>query len=238
MNDKYCYAKTNVLINKYNIKDKELLEELESESTNTKLLSLELRPDQIRNNLSIEHFKDIHRFLFGNLYDWAGEFREINIVKAERVLSGASVEYSDFNNIASELNQFMLKVADFDWSNTENSILSTFEFLLGVWEIHPFREGNTRTCITFMKRFLSSKGIDFNAKLLKEHSSYVRDSLVMATYDKPEYLMGILTDSFIQKTDGGLFLKSSTATEYKIAKEKYYSTKEANELRIAKRIKK
>ena len=93
MDDIYCYKGTNVLRNLQDIHDKDILDELERESTNTKIVSLELRPEQIVNDISIEHINELHRFLFGNLYEWAGQYRVVDLYKSERVLSGLSVEY-------------------------------------------------------------------------------------------------------------------------------------------------
>ena len=70
MDDIYCYKGTNVLRNLQDIHDKDILDELERESTNTKIVSLELRSEQIVNDISIEHLNELHRFLFGNLYEW------------------------------------------------------------------------------------------------------------------------------------------------------------------------
>lgn len=106
--------------------------------------------------------------------------------------------------------------------------------MVGIWEIHAYREGNTRTCTTFIKRILLSQGIEFNAGLLKEHPAYVRDSLVMATYDEPQYLMRILKDVFETELNFQYFNKDSIKEEYKVAKEKYYTTKQAEKL-IAKK---
>ena len=207
MDDIYCYKGTNILKNLYDIHHKDILDELERESTNTKILSLELRPEQIINDISIEHLNELHRFLFGNLYKWAGQYRVVDLYKPERVLSGLSVEYAKYNDL-----------------------------LVGIWEIHAYREGNTRTCTTFIKRILLSHGIEFNAGLLKEHPAYVRDSLVMATYDEPQYLMRILKDAFETKLNFKHFNEDSIKEEYRVAKEKYYTTKQAEELIEKKRL--
>ena len=108
--------------------------------------------------------------------------------------------------------------------------------LVGIWEIHAYREGNTRTCTTFIKRILLSQGIEFNAGLLKEHPAYVRDSLVMATYDEPQYLMRILKDAFETELNFQYFNKDSIKEEYKVAKEKYYTTKQAEKLIAKKKL--
>ena len=236
MDDIYCYKGTNVLRNLYDIHDKDILDELERESTNTKILSLELQPEQIVNDISIEHLNELHRFLFGNLYEWAGQYRVVDLYKSERVLSGLSVEYAKHDEIEKRLEEFLNKASQFDWKDKEAALKSTFDLLIGIWEIHAYREGNTRTCTTFIKRILLSQGIEFNAGLLKEHPAYVRDSLVMATYDEPQYLMRILKDVFETELNFQYFNKDSIKEEYKVAKEKYYTTKQAEKLIAKKRL--
>lgn len=230
MDDLYCYKDSNVLINMYDLHDKKELDELEGESVNTRIISLELRPDQITSELSINHLQELHKYLFGNIYEWAGQFRKVDITKSERVLSGALVEYSTYKTIEKALTDFLSQANDFKWNTKECMIQSTSKLLIGIWEIHPFREGNTRTCTTFVKRILNSKGIEFNAKLLKDNPAYVRDSLVLATYDEPKYLSRILTDSFNTSNNNLMFINIDTKEEYEVAKESYYSLKEAKGL--------
>lgn len=96
--------------------------------------------------------------------------------------------------------------------------------------------GNTRTCTTFIKRILLSRRIEFNAGLLKDYPAYLRDSLVMATYDEPQYLMKILKDAFETDSNFKYFNEDSVKEEYKVAKEKYYTIKQAEKLIARKRL--
>lgn len=234
MDDIYCYKGTDILKNLYNIHDKSILDELESESVNTKILSLELRPEQIVSDISKKHLNNLHQFLFGNLYEWAGQYRMVNIYKSERVLSGLSVEYAPYNEIEQRLEVFLNEANHFNWDDKDCILRSTFSLFVGLWEIHAYREGNTRTCTTFIKRVLLSKGIEFNAALLKEHPAYVRDSLVMATYGEPQYLTRILQDALETELNFKCFDRDETMEKYNISKEKYYTTKQAKKL-IAKK---
>lgn len=236
MDDIYCYKGTEVLKNLYDIHDKDILDELERESTNTKILSLELRPEQINSDISVKHLNELHHFLFGNLYEWAGQYRMVDLYKSERVLSGLSVEYAKHNEIEERLGTFLDKANQFDWSDKGVALKLTFDLFVGIWEIHAYREGNTRTCTTFIKRILLSRGIEFNAGLLKDYPAYLRDSLVMATYDEPQYLMKILKDAFETDSNFKYFNEDSVKEEYKVAKEKYYTTKQAEKLIARKRL--
>lgn len=130
----------------------------------------------------------IHKYLFGDIYKWAGEFRKENFNKSERVLSGGSAEYADYHDIQKKLAALFQKYDGFEWTKVENLEKEVADFLLELWSIHPFREGNTRACITFLWHYLKGKGIDFQVALLRNNPMYVRDSLVMANYEQKGYL--------------------------------------------------
>lgn len=55
------------------------LEKLEALSTGANLAWLQLHP--IRGEFDFQHLKDIHYFIFQDVYDWAGQVRTIDIGK-------------------------------------------------------------------------------------------------------------------------------------------------------------
>ena len=77
--DKYVYPGTTVLINKFNCKDAEKLREIEALSAGGNLAYLQLHP--IMGKYDFKHLKEIHRFIFQDLFDWAGQIRTIDIGK-------------------------------------------------------------------------------------------------------------------------------------------------------------
>ena len=99
-----------------------------------------------------------------------------------------------------------------------------------------FREGNTRTCITFIWHYLKGKGVDFQVALLRNNPMYVRDSLVMANYDQKEYLERIISDALQKEIQESEYLmtEKESGEQYKIAKSDYeafrnkYSIKKGN----------
>ena len=225
---KNCYPESDVLINKYNIRDKELLEKFEIQKVFAKLLGLDVKPTRIAYTYDVKHIVNIHKYLFGDIYEWAGTFREENLYKSERVLSGGSAEYADYQEVKKRLEKLLQEYADIDWKKTSLKGDVVSEFLLALWSIHPFREGNTRTCITFLWHYLKGKGVDFQVSLLRNNPMYVRDSLVMANYDQKEYLRRIISDAL---QDGVSELEYSMSKEqageqYKIAKADYEAFRE------------
>lgn len=225
---KNCYPKSDVLINKYNIRDKELLEKFEIQKVFAKLLGLDVKPTRIGYTYNVEHLINIHNYLFGDIYEWAGTFRKENLYKAERVLSGGSAEYADYHEIEKKLEILLQEYEKIDWKKVVHKGEVVSDLLLALWSIHPFREGNTRTCITFLWHYLKGKDVDFQVALLRNNPMYVRDSLVMANYDQKEYLRKIISDALqgeIAKEEYSMS-EEETGEQYKIAKADYEAFRE------------
>ncbi len=225
---KYCYPNSEVLINKYNLHDKALLEKLEIQKVTAKLLGLDINPDRIPCTFDTIHLTNTHKYLFGDLFEWAGTFRDENLYKSERVLSGGSAEYADYHHISGKLERLFHKYKTFDWTERNHFSHVVSDFLLELWSIHPFREGNTRTCITFLWHYLNGKGINFQVELLRNNPMYVRDSLVMANYDQKQYLAKIITDALTDLTLQKSYDETNIPLQeaYQIAKADYEAFRE------------
>ena len=74
-----CYPGTTVLINKFDIRDEEKLNEVESVLASVRYAEWLNAPKA--DSFDFEHYKAIHHFLFSDLYDWAGQIRTVNISK-------------------------------------------------------------------------------------------------------------------------------------------------------------
>lgn len=80
MRDPYLYEDTDVLINLAGIKDSEILHQEEANITN---LAMTNTYNQHYEKFNTETLKDIHRIIFGQIYDWAGESRTIQMIEPE-----------------------------------------------------------------------------------------------------------------------------------------------------------
>lgn len=231
-----CYPKSDVLVNKYDIRDKALLEKFEIQKVFVKLLGLDVRPTRIAYTYDTEHLIAIHKYLFGDIYEWAGTFRKENLYKNERVLSGGSAEYADYHDIEKKLEETLRDYSSVKWKEIVDSSNVVADFLLDLWSIHPFREGNTRTCITFLWHYLMGKDIRFQVSLLRNNPMYVRDSLVMANYDQKEYIRKIISDALqenVEKTDY-VVNHEDAEEQYKIAKSDYETFREKYSIKSKK----
>jgi len=178
--DPYIYPGTDVLINKFGFRKQIELDKAESDFTVLKLAKLSESP--LPGDYDTAHLRDMHRYVFEDLFQWAGEFRTINIEKAEAALAGLSVEYSDCGLIESELESALNRMRNSDWVSLnmdEKAVLFADQISM-LWKIHPFREGNTRTITHFYCQYFDSRNNQINRKLFENNAKYFRTALVAA----------------------------------------------------------
>lgn len=101
MRDPYLYEDTDVLKNKLDIKEQDLLDDAEADYVVYRLKELAMNP--LEGKYDLEHLMEMHRYTFQDLYEWAGKARVISIYKEEEVLGGQSIEYSDPFDIATDI---------------------------------------------------------------------------------------------------------------------------------------
>lgn len=199
MRDPYLYDDVDILKNLANIKDCDLLSRAEADITNLSMLAVY---NQFYKVFDTKTLQDIHLNIFGQIYDWAGEFRTIQIVKYEDVLGGDTVRYTFPKQIKKELDAVMKEVKKLKRTekNDKDIIFRLERIIATIWQIHPFREGNTRTCIVFAVLLAKHLGFEVNHELFNTHSAYVRNALVWASqgiYSKHEYLERIFSDAIL-----------------------------------------
>ena len=124
----------------------------------------------------------IHRRLFEGIFKFAGKFRDYNISKKEWVLNGDTVLYNPCDNLKETLDYDFSEEKKFDYSTatSDEAIGHIASFIAGIWQIHPFGEGNTRTTAVFLIRYLRSFGYSISNELFASHSCYFRNALVRA----------------------------------------------------------
>ena len=126
----------------------------------------------------------IHRRLFDGLLLRAGKYRTHNITKREWVLKGDTVYYASADSLAETLKYDFDQERAFDYGRlSRTEIVSHLaSFVSGIWQVHPFSEGNTRTTAVFFIKYLRTLGYEVNNEPFKEHSWYFRNALVRANY--------------------------------------------------------
>ena len=151
----------------------------------------------------------MHQYLFQDIYEWAGQQRKLNIYKEEPVLGGLSIDYSDVFDIPGDAEKVLTEMRLKPWQdmNTHEIAVHFSDSIAKLWRVHPFREGNTRTTITFCCQYADSVGIKPDRELFENNAQYVRTALVaynaifkdLGDLSKTEYLIRIVEDSLLNR---------------------------------------
>lgn len=197
MKDPYVLS-NGTLKNKLGKKNEEELNEAEKNIAFARLIDLD---DVNKAQCNSDLIKQIHFHIFQDIYDWAGKFRTVPIYKQEVVLPGLSLEYARPEEIEERLNKELAQMNSYNWKDKKSDELSEqfTKSLAKVWRVHPFRDGNTRTVLTFANVFAKMKGFSLNMESILDSLSRkydesgeiiqdsVRDKFVLAALDEKDY---------------------------------------------------
>jgi cell filamentation protein len=156
--DPYCYPGTTVLQNRVGLTDQEALNAFELDMTTQR--ASEPLP---QGRLDVRHYLAIHRHLFGDVYSWAGRRRTVRISK-----DGSAFAYPE--NIDREMARL------FGWLRERQQLRDlpaadfardASHFLAELNAIHPFREGNGRTSLTFLALLAARAGYPLRLERLE-----------------------------------------------------------------------
>ena len=155
--------------------------ELECDLVSTRIVEL-LQENNFE--LSIDYLKYVHKYLFQDAYEFSGVFRTIDFSKHDRILNNDSVAYGDHKLLEQSLDYDITleKNKNYKEMNIVDVINNITDFSSRIWQIHPFREGNTRTTALFIEKYLVSLGYNVDNTLFKDKSVYFRNALVRSNY--------------------------------------------------------
>ena len=140
----------------------------------------------------------LHRRIFEGVFKHAGKVRDYDITKKEWILEGDTVHYLNWEDLQRALDYDIEQERRFSYKGltTDQLIQHIARFVSGIWQIHAFGEGNTRTTAVFAILYLRDLGYDVKNDMFAQHSWYFRNALVRANYRNavegidyaPEYL--------------------------------------------------
>ena len=133
---------------------------------------------------SVAGLAAIHRAIFEGVFKHAGRFRDYDISKKEWVLRNDSVLYGRWQDLRMTIEYDLEQERQFDYTalNKDQMVEHLAKFVAGLWQIHPFGEGNTRTTAVFTIKYLRSLGFSVNNDMFERYSWYFRNALVRANY--------------------------------------------------------
>lgn len=147
--DPYVYPGTHVLKNLFGTTSGSKLAKLERRLTSA-------RADEGLPNgkLDYAHYKSIHRHLFQDVYEWAGEPRTINIAKGGSPFCRVEFIDSQMTKLFADLRAENC-LADLDYLQVARRAAY---YVIELNAVHPFREGNGRTQHAFLSLLLTRAG--------------------------------------------------------------------------------
>lgn len=152
----YCYPDSNVLKNKLNIRENKLLKTAEEEITLIK--QMELLKNPIKGNFSKAHLINIHKFIFEDIYSFAGKIRREQISKADTMFYPPNLIDRELDKVFSKIKEKnMLRETD------KEKIFDNLAYVMAELNIiHPFKEGNGRSIREFIRLMAKRMGYDLN----------------------------------------------------------------------------
>ena len=153
--DSYCYPGSHVLINKFNLRKQEMLNIAERQITALKIAELERHP--VKGVFDLMHMQAVHEFIFGDIYDWAGQIRGGDfLIKNESIFCRSM-------HIKNYANEIYKKLSEDNFLAGLNKLefIRKLAFYMGeVNALHPFREGNGRTARLYFKQLSNNAGYE------------------------------------------------------------------------------
>ncbi len=197
INDPYV-LEDGTLKNKLGITDYNKLKKAEADIGFVKLIDID---SVYKGELSTKLLRDLHKHIFEDIFDWAGEYRVTPLYKEEVVIPGLSLDYEKPQKINKSLEEKIKNLNKINWKEmtTKDISLQFARKLALIWKVHPFRDGNTRATLSFAYFYARENGFPINMAylldnltrevdekgIIKKHS--IRDYFVLAALDDKDY---------------------------------------------------
>lgn len=179
-----CYAGSSVLINKFDIQDQRILDDVEAVIVTAQQEKWLAYP--LANSFDFGHYKDIHKYLFDDLYAWAGKIRTVNISKKR-------TNFCPCDDITDRADALFARLKGLNYLKCLDDgifVEELVDFYIQTNYLHPFREGNGRTQRVFITQLVRNAGreIDF--------SQMDKDLLMIATIQAADGVRDNLRELF------------------------------------------
>lgn len=178
----YCYPNSDILKNRMGIQDMGQLRQLEKRLTMLRILELVDKP--IQGEFDLKHLRSIHRYIFRDIYEWAGEIRKVDIAKGSM--------FCNVKFIESQAEEIFGKLREENYLrglNKDDFSIRLAYYFSEINALHPFREGNGRSMREFIRTLTLHNGyvISF-AKVSREEMIRASERSFLCDYEKMEQL--------------------------------------------------
>ena len=182
-----CYPGTTVLVNKLNIHDEAVLAKVEG--TLSAARAAQWLSDPRIETFDFDHYRAIHRFLFSDLYDWAGQVRDVNISKKGTAFCPAG----QISEQADRIFSFLKGQRFFCGLSKDIFADALTDFYCSTNMLHPFREGNGRTQRIFLSQLAQNAGYMLN--FAKIDGELLMIATIQSAQGVTELLRQVLNDT-------------------------------------------
>ncbi|KAB7705954.1 cell filamentation protein Fic [Bacillus aerolatus] len=158
----YCYKGTDILKNKLGLRDPDALEKAENLYTMFRLGQLSEQPPP--HTFDVQSLKDIHQYIFQDIYDFAGEFRQEGIAKGSTVFAHPRFIDEEAKRIFTELSRDRYLT---NCSKKEFAEKAAY-YAAELNALHPFREGNGRAIREFLRQLAIQSNYELDWQNAKE----------------------------------------------------------------------
>ena len=178
--DKYVYINSEVLKNKFNITDEKELARKERTKSSIRLLEILDGEAKIKHTFDLEHLQKIHKYLFQDIYTWAGKIRDVDIAKGDTLFCKAI----NIDNFSKEIFSKLQKENFFKGITKKEELVEKLASLfLDINALHPFREGNGRTQREFVRELAEERGYNLDFKNISKE-----EMIELSIRDNPKEL--------------------------------------------------
>ncbi len=185
--DKYVYINSEVLKNKFNITDEKELARKERTKSSIRLLEILDGEAKIKHTFDLEHLQKIHKYLFQDIYTWAGKIRDVDIAKGDTLFCKAI----NIDNFSKEIFSKLKKENFFKGTTKKEELVEKLATLfLDINALHPFREGNGRTQREFVRELAEERGYNLDFKNISKE-----EMIELSIRDNPKELAKIFLEN-------------------------------------------
>lgn len=185
--DKYVYINSEVLKNKFGIIDEKELARKERTKSSIRLLEILDGEAKIKHTFDLEHLQKIHKYLFQDIYTWAGKIRDVDIAKGDTLFCKAI----NIDNFSKEIFSKLQRENFFKGTTKKEELVEKLATLfLDINALHPFREGNGRTQREFVRELAEERGYNLDFKNISKE-----EMIELSIRDNPKELAKIFLEN-------------------------------------------
>lgn len=164
----YVYPGTNILRNKADIRDASALDRFERGVTSIRIQEMRERP--IQGDFNLAHIQAIHKHIFRDVYEWAGQIRTVDMMKSSGASRTVFAYVESIPQYGKDVHD-LIKDVNYGHGQDKKALVDTLTDVYTVLNgIHPFRDGNGRATREFMNALAYQSGHQFNYERVDQHA--------------------------------------------------------------------